>query len=192
MRILERNVYVGPSMYAHFPVIKLLLDLGALEEWPSGQLGCRVRRCAGGGAARRLHEHGCSYREPGGLIRRMREDEGTWLGHVLEHVAIELQNIAGEDVSFGKTRSTDVPRRVHGGLRVRAARRGHRRGRAAHSAAVRAVAGSAAARRHRARGLELAGAARRVHPLRAAPRARSFDRIAGARRRRSATSPGCA
>ena len=39
MRILERNVYVGPSMYAHFPVIKLLLDLGSLEEWPSGRLG---------------------------------------------------------------------------------------------------------------------------------------------------------
>ena len=69
-----------------------------------------------------LQEHGCSYQVPGGLIRRMREDEGTWLGHVLEHVAIELQNIAGEDVSFGKTRSTDVRRRLHGGLRVRAAR----------------------------------------------------------------------
>jgi cyanophycin synthetase len=55
-----------------------------------------------------LAEHGCSYREPGGLVRRMREDEGTWLGHVLEHVAIELQNIAGEDVSFGKTRSTET------------------------------------------------------------------------------------
>ncbi len=51
----------------------------------------------------RLAEHGCSYREPGGFLRRMREGEGTWLGHVLEHVAIELQNIAGEDVTFGKT-----------------------------------------------------------------------------------------
>jgi cyanophycin synthetase len=39
----------------------------------------------------------------------MREDEGTWLGHVLEHVAIELQNVAGEEVTFGKTRSTDRP-----------------------------------------------------------------------------------
>jgi cyanophycin synthetase len=56
-----------------------------------------------------LQEHGCSYREAGGLIRRMLEDEGTWLGHVFEHVAIELQNIAGEDVTFGKTRSTDRP-----------------------------------------------------------------------------------
>ena len=53
-----------------------------------------------------LAEHGCSYREPGGFYRRMREGEGTWLGHVLEHVAIELQNIAGEAVTFGKTRSS--------------------------------------------------------------------------------------
>jgi cyanophycin synthetase len=108
MRILERNVYVGPSMYAHFPVIKLLLDLGPLEAWPSGRLGpAYVDGLIE--ALPSLQEHGCSYREPGGLIRRLREDQGTWLGHVLEHVAIELQNIAGEDVSFGKTRSTDVP-----------------------------------------------------------------------------------
>ena len=39
----------------------------------------------------------------------MREDEGTWLGHVMEHVALELQNVAGSDVSFGRTRSTDNP-----------------------------------------------------------------------------------
>src|SRR5690606_18055505 len=49
---------------------------------------------------------GCSYGEPGGFIRRMTEDEGTWLGHVWEHVALELQNVAGIDVTFGKTRST--------------------------------------------------------------------------------------
>ncbi|MGC1386646.1 MAG: cyanophycin synthetase [Steroidobacteraceae bacterium] len=108
MRILERNVYVGPSMYAHFPVIKLLLDLGPLEQWPSGKLGPSFVDALMV-ALPGLQEHGCSYQVPGGLIRRMREDQGTWLGHVLEHVAIELQNIAGEDVSFGKTRSTDVP-----------------------------------------------------------------------------------
>jgi cyanophycin synthetase len=105
MRILERNVYVGPSLYAHFPVIKVLLDLGPLEAWPTARLGAPF---IDGliAALPNLQEHGCSYREPGGLVRRMREDEGTWLGHVFEHVAIELQNIAGEDVSFGKTRST--------------------------------------------------------------------------------------
>ncbi len=108
MRILDRSVYVGPSLYAHFPVIKLDLDLGELEAWPTGKLGTAyVMELVK--ALPSLQEHGCSYREAGGLIRRMLEDEGTWLGHVFEHVAIELQNIAGEDVTFGKTRSTNRP-----------------------------------------------------------------------------------
>ncbi len=113
MRILERNVYVGPSLYAHFPVIKLVLDLGALENWPTGRLGpdyvdALLAALPG------LHEHGCSYGVPGGFVRRLRGDsddagqqQGTWLGHVFEHVAIELQNVAGEDISFGKTRSIE-------------------------------------------------------------------------------------
>ncbi len=103
MKILERAVYVGPSLYAHFPVIRLRLDLGKLEQWPTSRLGPAfieplLALLPG------LHEHGCSYGEPGGFIRRLQEDEGTWLGHVLEHVAIELQGIAGIKVTFGKTR----------------------------------------------------------------------------------------
>ena len=108
MRILDRSVYVGPSLYAHFPVIRLELDLGPLEAWPTGKLGTAyVMELLA--ALPSLQEHGCSYREPGGLIRRMLEGDGTWLGHVFEHVAIELQNVAGEDVTFGKTRSTNRP-----------------------------------------------------------------------------------
>jgi cyanophycin synthetase len=108
MKILDRSIFVGPSLYAHFPVIRLELDLGELENWPTGRLGTAyVMKLVE--ALPSLREHGCSYREPGGLIRRMLEDEGTWLGHVFEHVAIELQNVAGEDVTFGKTRSTGKP-----------------------------------------------------------------------------------
>lgn len=103
MKILDRAVYIGPSLYAHFPVIRLRLDLGPLEEWPTSRLGpdftTRLLDTLPG-----LHEHGCSYGEPGGFVRRLTEDEGTWLGHVLEHVAIELQNVAGIKVTFGKTR----------------------------------------------------------------------------------------
>ena len=106
MRVLDRSVYVGPSHYARFPVIRLELDLGELEAWPTGRLGAGFVDALAA-ALPGLAEHGCSYREPGGFFRRMREGEGTWLGHVLEHVAIELQNIAGEDVTFGKTRSID-------------------------------------------------------------------------------------
>ncbi|HST44414.1 MAG TPA: cyanophycin synthetase [Luteimonas sp.] len=109
MRILNRSVYVGPSLHAHFPVIRIELDLGKLEAWPTGRLGDGfvdglVAALPG------LAEHGCSYKEPGGFVRRMREDDGTWLGHVMEHVAIELQNVAGEDVTFGRTRSISEDR----------------------------------------------------------------------------------
>jgi cyanophycin synthetase len=98
---------LGPNLYAKFPVIRLVLDLGALEQWPTARLGHEFQKrllehLPG------LAEHGCSYGEPGGFVRRMREDEGTWLGHVLEHVAIELQNVAGTPVTFGKTRTTGV------------------------------------------------------------------------------------
>jgi cyanophycin synthetase len=108
MRIADRSVYIGPSLYAHFPVIRLEVDLGALEAWPTARLGpaftdALVQALPG------LAEHGCSYGEPGGFLRRCREDEGTWLGHVLEHVVIELQQASGRQVTFGKTRSLDQP-----------------------------------------------------------------------------------
>jgi cyanophycin synthetase len=106
MKILSTNVYVGPNVYAHFPVIRHVLDLGVLEAWPTGRLGKAftdplLAYLPG------LHEHGCSYKEPGGFVRRLHEDEGTWLGHVMEHVAIELQNVAGSPVTYGRTRSVD-------------------------------------------------------------------------------------
>ncbi len=104
MKILDRSVFVGPSLYAHFPVIRLDVDLGVLEDWPSGKLG-RGFTDALVAALPGLETHGCSYGEPGGFIRRLTEDQGTWMGHVLEHVAIELHNVAGQPVTFGKTRS---------------------------------------------------------------------------------------
>ncbi len=112
MRILDRSIYVGPSLYAHFPVIRLDLDLGPLEEWPTVRLG-EGFISALLAALPGLADHGCSYGEPGGFLRRCREEEGTWLGHVLEHTAIELQHAAGEQVTFGKTRSTDQPGHYH-------------------------------------------------------------------------------
>ena len=105
MKILSTNVYVGPNQYAHFPVIRHVVDLGVLEDWPTLRLG-RGYVEALLEALPGLHEHGCSYRTPGGFVRRMTEGEGTWMGHVWEHAAIELQNEAGSGVTFGKTRST--------------------------------------------------------------------------------------
>lgn len=105
MKILSTNVFVGPNVWASFPVIRHVIDLGVLEDWPSAKIGAEfvdglIAALPG------LAEHGCSYREPGGFIRRLQEDDGTWLGHVLEHCAIEVQNVAGTDVTFGRTRGT--------------------------------------------------------------------------------------
>lgn len=108
MKIVSTNVFVGPNVWAGFPVIRYVVDLGVLEDWPSAKIGedwinALVEALPG------LHEHGCSYREPGGFIRRLREGEGTWLGHIAEHVALEIQGVAGSEVTFGRTRSTGVP-----------------------------------------------------------------------------------
>jgi cyanophycin synthetase len=106
MKIVSTNVYVGPNIFAHFRVIRHVIDLGELENWPTKKLGDAFMKpmlelLPG------LHEHGCSYKEPGGFVRRLTDDEGTWLGHVMEHVAIELQNVAGSPVTYGRTRSIE-------------------------------------------------------------------------------------
>ena len=108
MKVLSTNVYVGPNTWASFPLIKHVLDLGILEEWPSARLGDAfinplIEALPG------LAEHGCSYREAGGFVRRLREDEGTWMGHIMEHVALEIQCMAGSEVTFGRTRSNGEP-----------------------------------------------------------------------------------
>ncbi|MCK6529216.1 cyanophycin synthetase [Myxococcota bacterium] len=107
MRILDQRTYLGPNLYANFRVIRFTVDLGPLEDRPSGTIPGFVDRLLE--AVPSLSEHGCSYGEPGGFVRRLREDGGTWMGHVLEHVAIELQNLAGCKVTFGKTRGADAP-----------------------------------------------------------------------------------
>lgn len=108
MKITATNVYVGPNIYASFPLIRHVVDLGILEEWPSVKLGKKftdglVEQLPG------LSEHGCSYGTAGGFLRRLTEDEGTWIGHIWEHVTLELQNLAGSDVTFGRTRGTGDP-----------------------------------------------------------------------------------
>ncbi len=101
MRVIERGIYRGPHIWGDVPMVRIRLDLGSLEEWPTSRLPGFTERLVG--VLPGLAQHGCSYHEPGGLLRRM--DQGTWLGHVAEHVAIELQSLAGAKVSRGKTRS---------------------------------------------------------------------------------------
>jgi cyanophycin synthetase len=101
MRILERSVYRGPHLYSATPMIRAMVNLGALEARPTdtieGFVDRLLERVPG------LMRHGCSFGEPGGLVIRLRD--GTWLGHVVEHVCLELQTMAGAPVTRGKTRS---------------------------------------------------------------------------------------
>jgi cyanophycin synthetase len=103
MKILETSVFRGPNIYAKFPVIRHVVDIGVLEDWPSAKIGEEfIEKMLD--ALPGLMEHGCSYRQHGGFVRRLREDEGTWMAHIWEHMTIELQNVAGLDVTFGRTR----------------------------------------------------------------------------------------
>lgn len=101
MRVTETSTYRGPHLYSHRPMIRVQLDLGPLEAWPTHRLHGFTDRLLV--ALPGLERHGCCFRTPGGFVRRLRE--GTWLGHVIEHVALELQALAGAQVSRGKTRS---------------------------------------------------------------------------------------
>ncbi|MBZ9775504.1 cyanophycin synthetase family protein [Mesorhizobium sp. CO1-1-8] len=105
-------------------MFQIRIDLGALDAFPTdkvpGFADAIVRLLPG------LAAHGCSYGVAGGFVRRMQE--GTWLGHVVEHVALELQSMLGHRVTRGKTRSVNArcgwaPRCAHGGATVQTQRR---------------------------------------------------------------------
>ncbi len=90
----------GPNVWTYPPVLEAWVDIGALEEFPSNLIP---------GFAQRLEswlptlvEHRCSYGERGGFLRRLHD--GTWPAHILEHVTLELQSLAGLPGGFGKAR----------------------------------------------------------------------------------------
>jgi cyanophycin synthetase len=100
IRFLEFHYLRGPNIWAYRPVLEAWVDIGELEESPSNTLpGFVDRLCAW---LPTLSEHRCGYDEPGGFVRRLQE--GTWPAHILEHVTLELQNLAGIPGGFGKAR----------------------------------------------------------------------------------------
>lgn len=102
IQLLRITYLRGPNIWTYRPVLETWLDLGELEDYPSNQLpGFTDRLCQWLPA---LQEHQCGVGEPGGFLQRLQE--GTWMGHVLEHVVIELLNLAGMPTGFGQTRST--------------------------------------------------------------------------------------
>lgn len=102
LKLLRINYLRGPNIWTYRPVMEVWLDLGELEDFPSNRLpGFNQRLTA---LLPALIEHHCGVGERGGFIQRL--EEGTWAGHILEHVVIELLNLAGMATGFGQTRST--------------------------------------------------------------------------------------
>ena len=102
LRILDTRVMRGPNYWAREPVIRQVVDLGVLEEWPSNRIPGFVEALVE--LLPTLEDHACSLGRRGGFITRLRD--GTWAGHVAEHIALEFQNLAGTEVRHGKTRGT--------------------------------------------------------------------------------------
>jgi cyanophycin synthetase len=109
LSLLETQVFRGPNYWSYDPCIRLLVDLGSLEHWPSNTLeGFNEALLE---LLPNLRDHSCSLGRPGGFAERL--EDGTWLGHVAEHVAIALQRETGAHVYRGKTRSTADPGRYN-------------------------------------------------------------------------------
>lgn len=102
IRLLDLIFLRGPNRWSYRPTLEALVDIGALEEHPSNVLPGFVERLVAWLPGLRKHE--CSYEAPGGFVRRL--EEGTWVGHILEHVTLELQTQAGRPAGFGRARST--------------------------------------------------------------------------------------
>ncbi|MFZ4535991.1 cyanophycin synthetase [Propionivibrio sp.] len=104
IKFLEIRHLRGPNIWTYRPVIEAIVDIGELEDFPSNTLPGFVDRLKE--FLPSLIEHRCSYGERGGFLRRL--EEGTWPGHILEHVSLELQNLAGMPGGFGKARQTSI------------------------------------------------------------------------------------
>ncbi len=103
MKILEIKVLKGPNYWSvrRTKLIQMKLDLEEKENMPTNKIpGFRERLEK---LLPSLYEHRCSVGKPGGFFERV--DEGTWMGHVIEHIALEIQTLAGMDTGFGRTRT---------------------------------------------------------------------------------------
>jgi len=111
MKIVEIKALKGPNYWSirRTKLIQLKLDLEEMEQRPTNTIpGFRERLEK---LIPSLYEHRCSELKPGGFLERV--EEGTWMGHVIEHVALEIQTLAGMDTGFGRTRGTGKEGEYH-------------------------------------------------------------------------------
>lgn len=106
MEILDTNVLRGPNYWSTYrkQLIALKLDIGHLEHLPTNKINEFSERLEK--LLPTMFEHHCSEGRDGGFFFRVKK--GTWIGHVVEHVALEIQSLAGMDCGYGRTRSTDM------------------------------------------------------------------------------------
>ncbi len=104
MRIEDIKVLKGPNYWSvrRLKLIQMRLNLEDLEQRPTNKINGFLERLEK--LFPTMYEHRCSEGVPGGFFLRVKE--GTWMGHVIEHVALEIQTLAGMDCGFGRTRTT--------------------------------------------------------------------------------------
>ena len=105
IEILRVTHLRGPNIWTYRPVIEAWVDIGELENHPSNTIPGFYERLTA--LLPGLIEHECSPGVRGGFLQRLQE--GTWAAHILEHVCLEMQNLAGMRTGFGKARSTSTP-----------------------------------------------------------------------------------
>jgi cyanophycin synthetase len=104
MKIIEIKALRGPNYWSirRGKLIQMMIDLEEMEQQPTNTIaGFRENLEK---LIPTLYAHRCSENKPGGFFERV--DEGTWMGHVMEHIALEIQTLAGMDMGFGRTRGT--------------------------------------------------------------------------------------
>jgi len=109
LRIVETRVFRGPNYWSYDPAIKLVVDLGVLEHFPTNTIPGFTDALLDMLPA--VGRHTCGTGKVDGFEQRLRD--GTWVGHVAEHIALQLQREAGMEVGRGKTRGTGEPGRYH-------------------------------------------------------------------------------
>lgn len=111
MKILEIKVMKGPNYWSvkRHKLVVMLLDLEELEEKPTNLIPGFLERIMA--LFPTMVSHRCSEGVQGGFFKRV--EEGTWMGHVIEHIALELQTLAGMETGFGRTRGASKPGVYH-------------------------------------------------------------------------------
>jgi cyanophycin synthetase len=102
MKIREIRALRGPNYWSinRHKLIVMVLDIEDYEDKPTDKINGFLDRLRAMFPS--MEEHRCSVGKPGGFFERV--EEGTWMGHVIEHIALEIQSLAGMEVGFGRTR----------------------------------------------------------------------------------------